>query len=156
MLGLVFCLPAPGRGQAPAPAPTVATVRQKYQGKKVKITGPLVKPSAGLLYFYGNWVDAKRDAHGRYRPVSDADWAHLSYGAERRLATINAIQRSDIQPKDPWVDIFGDRHPASELGPSFDFIIRFDDDGQSAMCTCSLKVTSACFEVVDAKPVTQN
>jgi len=156
MLGLVFCLPTPDRSQAQAPPPTVATTRQKYLGKKVRIKGPLLKPSAGLLNYYVNWVDAKRDAHGRYRPVSDADWAHLSYGAERRLATINAIQRSDIQPKDPWVDIFGDRHPASELGPSFDFIVRFDDDGQLAMCTCSLKVTAACFEVVDAKPVTQH
>ena len=149
---LLVSLAALARAQTKAPPPTIASVRQQYVGKKAKIHGPVMVPSAGQVGFYINWFHVKRDAHGRYQRESDAEWARLGYGAERWPATIIAVQWSEHQDNGPWVDIFGGHHPGGEFGPSVDFIIRFEDDHGLAMCSSHVGLPSACFESIDSKP----
>jgi hypothetical protein len=156
LAGVMLCLSASGGSRGKPLANTLANARQEYLGAKVRITGPLKAPSAGILRIYVNWLRAKKRASGRYEPETDADWGLLSYGAERSQATIIAIQLSTKQRKGPWVDFMGNRHEADELGPDLDFIVRFDEGGSTAMCTSSLETVSSCFNVVASKPASKN
>ena len=149
--GLMLCVSAWAGSQSKPPATSLTSARQKYLGKAITIKGPLESFHPGLLALYVNWHFAKRGADGRYRPVSRTDAARLPFGYERDQATIIAIQRSDDQPKGPWIDVLGNRHEASELGTYFDFVVRFDD-GVIAMCTSSAERTTGNFEVITAKP----
>ena len=155
LAGVMLCLSASGGGQSKPGLPTLADARKKYLGAKVTIMGPLEPPPPGLVAQYINWRSAKKGANGRYEPYSTANWARLSFGAERELATIIAIQLTDHQRKGPWVDFLGNRHEANELGPDFDFIVKFDEDGSLAMCTTWLEAAPANFDVVAQKPSTQ-
>jgi hypothetical protein len=152
LAGSVLCLYVSGWSDDKAGPPTLAAARKKYLGAKVNITGLVVPPSAGLLHNYANWRWAKKRADGRYEPETTADWGLLPFGSERRPATIVAIQLSSRQNTGPWVDILGNRHAAGELGPDFDFIVRFDDDrGGTALCTSSLATVASDFTVVGPK-----
>jgi hypothetical protein len=127
-----------GLSQGKPSTPPLVSARQKYLGAKVRIKGPLESASPGLLAMYINWRVAKKDPHGRYHGVTPVDSARLPYGYERHQATIIAVQLSD----------------AHELGPNFDFVVRFDD-GVIGICTCSLKTVNGNFAVVAPKPSPQ-
>lgn len=153
LAGAVLCLFAFGWSDDKAGSPTLAEARRKYQGVKVNITGLVVSPSAGLLHNFANWRWAKKRADGRYEPETTADWGLLPFGSQLRPATIVAIQLSSRQNTKPWVGILGNRHAAGELGPDFDFIVRFDDDrGGTALCTSSLFTVSSDFTVAGPQP----
>jgi hypothetical protein len=149
----MLCLCASGGGQSKPGLPTLADARKKYLGVKVTIKGPLEPPPPGLVAQYVNWRPARKRANGRYEPYPDS--TRESYGAERDPATIIAIQLSNYQRKGPWVDILGNRHEADELGPDFDFIVKFDEDGSLAMCATWLETAPANFDVVAQKPAKQ-
>jgi hypothetical protein len=147
MLAIVWFWSAPGQSQtkSESSAPTLASARQKYLGKKVNITGPLLPPPPGQLARYVNWTFAKRGARGRY--VEEGSWASVPYGYERKLGTIIAIQLSERQQNGPWTDIFGKRHEANEMGPSFDFIVEFEP-GVFAMTGSWLDTATGNFRLV--------
>jgi hypothetical protein len=150
MTGVLLCLTPSGWSQSKPPTPTLTSARQKYLGAKVTIKGPL-ESSPGLLALYINWRVAKQDTHGRYHAVSPVYSARLPYGYERHQSTIIAVQLSDDQPKGPWIDVLGNRHEANEIGPNFDFLVRFDD-GVIGVCTSSLESPGGNFDVVTPKP----
>ena len=152
LLGL-FVVISPSLAQTTAQPPTLADVRAKYLGAQVHISGMLVPPSAGRLYHYGNWRWAKKRPNGRYVPETETAWGLLGYGYERHPATVIAIQLSAKQDDKPWVDMLGNHHPAGELGPDFDFIVRFDgENGGTAMCTSHLETVDFDLAVVSPKP----
>lgn len=141
LVGLVLSNSASGWAQSKSSTPTVENARQRYLGKNVSIIGPHESSSPGLLALYINWRSAERGDDGRYRPQSAENWRRLPFGYERHAGSIIAVQLSDKQPKGPWT------HDEKENGPSFDFIVRFDD-GVIAMCTSPLDLATSNFQVV--------
>jgi hypothetical protein len=133
--------------QAKSPSATLAASRHKYVGAQVTIKGPLESASQDQLATYINWRVAKRGPGGRYHAVSPIAEARLPFGYERHGGSIIAVQLSDNQSKEPWMDPQDKTHAAGAQDPNLDFVVKFDDQ-VVAVCTCPLTAVDGNFSVV--------